>query len=197
MATKDITDLMVCQAYQDRQPTELPYDLLMQRTGECLKVCYRAMERAHGRGYIEYGVSLRSGWLTDKGKQLLKENMTQKRYADLIPSLQREAIETKDLPLTMEAFLASGRTTRAGLIYVISSSLYQQLIGNAEFLAMFDPAARIEDVKAGYMGMFLGADTYTDAFDVPGTFRLQENQLAIIDHFGTSDEKLTLVNVMC
>ena len=71
MATKDITDLMVCQAYSDRNEKEFPYDLLMARTNECFKVCYRAMERAYNRGYLECGVSLRSGWLTPKGKKLL------------------------------------------------------------------------------------------------------------------------------
>lgn len=73
MARKDVTDEMVCLAYAKREPhTDVwPYDLLMQWTGEPMKVCYRAMERANDRGYIEYGVSLRSGWLADKGKQLI------------------------------------------------------------------------------------------------------------------------------
>lgn len=79
MATKDITDKQVCQSYKEYQDEISnnnygclwPYERLMQQTGECLKVCYRACERADDRGYIEYGVSLRSGWLTDKGKELL------------------------------------------------------------------------------------------------------------------------------
>jgi hypothetical protein len=89
MAHKDVTDLMVCQAYADAKalrhkpspghifglralpPTPCPYELLMLRTNECLKVCYQAMERAHKRDLIEYGTSLRSGWLTEKGKALL------------------------------------------------------------------------------------------------------------------------------
>jgi hypothetical protein len=76
MARKDVTDEMVCRAYALRSKREQylelwPYDLLMDWTGECYKVCYRAMERAHDRGYIEYGVSLRSGWLSETGKQLI------------------------------------------------------------------------------------------------------------------------------
>lgn len=90
MARKDVTDLMVCQAYADAKnmrpkvpkghifgfgrplpKAPWPYDLLMERTGECFKVCYKSMERACDRDLIEYGVSLRSGWLTDKGKALL------------------------------------------------------------------------------------------------------------------------------
>jgi hypothetical protein len=44
-------------------------------TGQPLKVCYRAMERAHKRGYVEYGVSLRTAWLLPKGLELLQEQM--------------------------------------------------------------------------------------------------------------------------
>jgi hypothetical protein len=81
MACKDISDKQVCQAYakmrelieNDNIPAPMPYDYLQEMTGECFKVCYRSMERAYNRGYIEYGVSLRTGWLTDKGKALLKE----------------------------------------------------------------------------------------------------------------------------
>lgn len=95
MSRKDVTDEMVCQAYADfrealnRLNNDLPpgyifgvgtplphvpwpYDLLAERTGECEKVCYRAMERAFARDLIEYGTSLRSGWLTEKGKALIK-----------------------------------------------------------------------------------------------------------------------------
>lgn len=48
-----------------------PYEILAQWTGEPEKVCYRAIERASERGLIEYGVSLRTGWLSEKGKALL------------------------------------------------------------------------------------------------------------------------------
>lgn len=73
MATKDITDRQVCEAFAAFADHGLPFadERLMAATGQCDKVCYRAMERADGRGLVEYGVSLRSGWLTDKGKALL------------------------------------------------------------------------------------------------------------------------------
>lgn len=81
MATKDITDKMVCEAYAEAERQrgtsdelidyEYPYVILQRVTGECEKVCYRAMERALGRGFIEYGVSLRTGWLTKEGRALL------------------------------------------------------------------------------------------------------------------------------
>lgn len=51
-----------------------PIEILTIETRECEKVCYRAMERAERKGYIEYGVSLRSAWITDKGKELLTKN---------------------------------------------------------------------------------------------------------------------------
>ena len=80
MATKDITDKQVCEAYAqyDKLCTlnalniEYPNEILHRITGQVEKVCYRAMERAHERGLIDFGVSLRTGWLTEKGKELLK-----------------------------------------------------------------------------------------------------------------------------
>lgn len=95
MSRKHVTDEMVCQAYADYQQSlaserasippgyifgvgeplphvPWPYELLAKRTGEHWKVCYSAMVRACDRGLIEYGTSLRSGWLTEKGKELLK-----------------------------------------------------------------------------------------------------------------------------
>lgn len=79
MATKDITDKQVCEAYAEMEKQrdevaidyEYPYVILQRWTGQPEKVCYRAMERADEHGYIEYGVSLRTGWLTDKGKELV------------------------------------------------------------------------------------------------------------------------------
>jgi hypothetical protein len=82
MATKDVTDLMVCRAYAEAQRQrgenwdrdyELPYVILQRMTGECLKVCYRAMERACDRNLVEFGVSLRTGWLTKSGLELLEK----------------------------------------------------------------------------------------------------------------------------
>lgn len=74
MATKDISDKQVCEAYeQSKNPPHMwPHSILMKTTGQPEKVCWRAMERAYDRDYIECGVSLRSGWLTGKGKLLLK-----------------------------------------------------------------------------------------------------------------------------
>lgn len=77
-AATSITDLQVCEAYNRSKlardaggPFLWPEEILQKETGQALKVCIRAMERACGRGLIEYGVSLRAGWLTDKGRALL------------------------------------------------------------------------------------------------------------------------------
>jgi hypothetical protein len=77
VATKDVSDVEVLRAYRDWRADprchheRWPYDLLVERTGQPLKVCYRAMERADRRGLIDYGVSLRTGWLTPEGAALL------------------------------------------------------------------------------------------------------------------------------
>lgn len=76
MAVKDITDAEVCQAVSDCREDgwkNWAYKLLSERTGQPEKVCYRAMERAAKRGLVDYGVSLRTGWLTDAGKKLIGE----------------------------------------------------------------------------------------------------------------------------
>jgi RIO-like serine/threonine protein kinase len=73
MAVKDISDALVCQAYERfaDDKSRWPYELLQQWTGHPFKVCYRAMERADRHGLIEWGVSLRAGWLTQSGLDLL------------------------------------------------------------------------------------------------------------------------------
>lgn len=84
MATKDITDLQVLQTYEERatlrdlpenKDKHVPYvdELLSEKTNQPLKVCYRAMERAERRGYLEYGMWLRGAWLTEKGEAFLAE----------------------------------------------------------------------------------------------------------------------------
>lgn len=74
MSMKHVSDSEVCRAYVDAKAQGFqrwPYELLAERTGQCEKVCFRAMERADRRGLIEYGVSLRTGWLTPAGEALL------------------------------------------------------------------------------------------------------------------------------
>jgi hypothetical protein len=75
MAVKNITDWQVVDAIKrSKDPLEQrPNQILARETGESEKVCFRAMERAERRGLVEYGVSLRSGWLTEKGLKLLEK----------------------------------------------------------------------------------------------------------------------------
>lgn len=78
MGTKDIPDKMVCLAYREflkaGRDGPWPYELLERWSEQPQKVCYRACERAERRGLIEYGVSLRTGWLTEKGKALIGDS---------------------------------------------------------------------------------------------------------------------------
>lgn len=74
MARKDVTDRMVVDAYNwGRELGIRPLAFLKQTTGEPEKVCWRAMERACDKGFIEYGVSLDCGWITEKGMELTKQ----------------------------------------------------------------------------------------------------------------------------
>jgi ribosome modulation factor len=99
MARKDIDDLEVLAAYAKAEVSRFdlrkenrdmvwPEQLLMQQSGEPEKVVFAAMERAFDRGYLEYGVSLRSGWLTPKGAQYLDDN---RRWVKGGPRFVRDA----------------------------------------------------------------------------------------------------------
>ena len=74
MSRKDISDFDVVAAYAKRKSAideGWPYEILSKVTGQPEKVCYAACVRAYEHGLIDFGVSLRSGWLTDKGLELL------------------------------------------------------------------------------------------------------------------------------
>lgn len=77
MRTSDISDATVCAAFADAGMLGIGKgadEMLRLVTGAHPKVCLRAMERAARRGLVEYGVSLRTGWLTEAGKRLLSES---------------------------------------------------------------------------------------------------------------------------
>jgi hypothetical protein len=71
MARKDVSDQQVCQVYADEASGRRRIDLLQRRTGQPEKVCWRAMERAFGRGLLDYGMWLQGGWLTEAGRALV------------------------------------------------------------------------------------------------------------------------------
>jgi len=72
MATKDITDAQVVRAVAKSKDGSCPLAILEAETSQPEKVCFRAMERAHRRGYLDYGVSLRTAWLTESGAELAR-----------------------------------------------------------------------------------------------------------------------------
>ncbi len=74
MARKDITDkeLLIAKVNHGGLENGDPIQNLSEITGQCYKVCYRCYERAIGRGYMDYGVSIRTAWITPKGEELIK-----------------------------------------------------------------------------------------------------------------------------
>lgn len=73
MKRSDINDYEVCLAVAEYQRTrgDFPYEILAEKFDCDEKLSFAACERAAERGLIEYGVSLRTGWLTEKGEALL------------------------------------------------------------------------------------------------------------------------------
>lgn len=71
----DITDAQIVKACQDahKEHTKFASEILQEETGAPMKVIYAAMERADARGLIEWGVSLRSAWPTEKGLSILAQ----------------------------------------------------------------------------------------------------------------------------
>lgn len=82
MATKDVPDKLVCKVVAERDAVPIgelrgvgcPLDILADMTGQPRKVCLRAMERSFRHGYLEYGISIRTAWLTEAGWQFLEES---------------------------------------------------------------------------------------------------------------------------
>ncbi len=73
MKRSDITTQMVLEAsiqYQ-REHKKFISEILMERTGAPEKVVYAAMDRDDRNGYLDFGVSLRTAWPTEKGMEYL------------------------------------------------------------------------------------------------------------------------------
>jgi len=71
----DIPTLAVLEA-ADKAHTErrmMTWEYISEKTGAPKKVIYAAMEREDDNGYLEWGVSLRTSWLTDEGEAKLRE----------------------------------------------------------------------------------------------------------------------------
>lgn len=56
------------------------------------KAIYRRLEILDRRGYIDYGVSARTGWLTDKGKVALNNEVLKARETAKAPKNSDRAI---------------------------------------------------------------------------------------------------------
>lgn len=74
MARKDISDIDVLHIFNNlnKIAPQNRVGTLMQITGQPKKVVWRAIERTCDKGYLEYGVSLRTAWLTEEGEALLR-----------------------------------------------------------------------------------------------------------------------------
>jgi hypothetical protein len=77
MKRRDISDLEVCKAVAEYKRTrgDFPYEALARKFKCDEKLAFSACERAYRNGLIEYGVSLRTGWLTEKGEGLIAVNV--------------------------------------------------------------------------------------------------------------------------
>jgi hypothetical protein len=100
MPRRDVTDIQVCQAYglkNKEAKAGRSFDViehLAVHTGQPEKVVYRAMERAYRHGLVEFGVSLRSGWLTEKGEGMVQVR-PQNVNVNPDPKLSPAAVEFK------------------------------------------------------------------------------------------------------
>ena len=75
---KRITDKMAVMAQWEwrkkmlaKKPRAQAKETLADATGRSLDACEKALRRAADRGYLDYGVSLRTAWLTDAGLRLI------------------------------------------------------------------------------------------------------------------------------
>ena len=69
-----ITTEQVLSVYARPHEERYPADVVIAaETGSPHKVVWAAMEREEDAGHLDYGINLRGGWLTDKGKHTLAE----------------------------------------------------------------------------------------------------------------------------
>lgn len=80
---KDIPDALAIQAAVDSHYEPLSsatmarnrwrtIDIIIERTGAPYNVAHAKLQRLNDRGLVDYGVSLRTCWATDKGRALLE-----------------------------------------------------------------------------------------------------------------------------
>ena len=69
-----IAVLKACDSFHNGN-APAPLEALMDEFGAPENVVYAAMEREDDKGLIDYGVSLRTAFLTKKGYDYLEENL--------------------------------------------------------------------------------------------------------------------------
>lgn len=79
MATKDITDLQVVTACKNKTPEKSVPEVLAEMTGQPIKVCMRAIERAVSRDLVDYGTSINRAFMTPIGVQLYNLHQSQEK----------------------------------------------------------------------------------------------------------------------
>lgn len=132
MARKDITDIQVLRAYDMLAiglTNKWPYETLMEETGQSEKVCFRAMERAEDHGLIECGVSLRSGWITKKGKEMLLADYMESSYEDQAIRTLEQAIQWK-FPKIKGLTITSGEGNKFNITFNDDGIHTQEMINN-------------------------------------------------------------------
>ncbi|MCK5019632.1 MAG: hypothetical protein KAS32_21415 [Candidatus Peribacteraceae bacterium] len=67
--------LLACHKRHEGGGELAPWQALMQEFKAPEKVVYAAMERDDERGLIDYGVSIRHAWVTDKGYSFLVKRL--------------------------------------------------------------------------------------------------------------------------
>lgn len=72
-----IPQSVVLMAFSNSKRGGLVDTILKELTGAPDKVIWAAMEREERRGMVDYGVSLRGGWLTAKGRMTLWKCLTE------------------------------------------------------------------------------------------------------------------------
>lgn len=77
MKRSDISTLTVLSAalnaHRIKGSGKMTWEYILEETGAPLKIIYAAMDREDRAGYLEWGVSLRTAWLSEKGKDKLLE----------------------------------------------------------------------------------------------------------------------------
>lgn len=60
--------LSACNKFHTNRDSRPPLEIIMEDTGAPEKIVWAALEREEKRGHLDCGVSLRTAWLTHKGK---------------------------------------------------------------------------------------------------------------------------------